>query len=193
MLSPFSRTPHKKENASLGLSYLLYRVRYSFQYQVALLDWNSCSSSHMTPCMFHRWYIDLTSLAFTLIGLVSSLGVGGGGVGWTRLIARLLIEHGLMAWWWGMKVADRLWVKGRGEWGREMRKRYVSLIKILFRRINPFLMCVFSEARQLKKKKNLLLCLLRQPHRPISSSLFPLSLSSWPLESLMHYVAMIIT
>lgn len=48
-------------------------------------------------------------------------------------------------------------------------------------------MCVFSEARQRKSPS---LCLPWQPHYPISPSL---SLSSQPLESLMHYVVMIIT
>ena len=75
--------------------------------------------------------------------------------------------------------------KRRGEPEEEMKECGFSLIIILFQWINPFLMCVFSEAR---KQKNLILCLLQQPRYPIS-----LPLSSWPLESLMHYVVMIIT
>lgn len=145
-------------------------------------------------CTFLRSCIYLTSLALTAICLVSSWGRWGGGgggedsancspVNWTRTNGAMM---GHESGWWAVR-------ERRGEWGREMRKRYFSLIKILFRWINPFLMCVFSAARQWKEKKNLLLCLLRQPYRPISSSLFPLSLSSWPPESLMHYVAMIIT
>lgn len=67
-----------------------------------------------------------------------------------------------------------------------MRARSSALIKILFQRINPFLMCVFSEAR-------------RQKNAALSAA--PASLSyrclpprrSRPPESLMHYVAMIIT
>lgn len=145
-LSTFSRTPCTFDRKNNLLHFTMTSRSLLLEQQLQQLSY------YCRLCTFLHRYIYLTSLALTAICLVNSGGGRGGGedsancspVNWTRTNGAMM---GHESGWWGCEGKE-------GRVGERNGKRYFSLIKILFRWINPFLMCVFSEARLWKKKSS---------------------------------------